>query len=39
MQDLVLGLPGTDSGIRRMDFESSSYLASESGKGKVPASN
>jgi diguanylate cyclase (GGDEF)-like protein len=33
MQDLVLGLPGTGSGIRRMDFESSSYLASESGKG------
>jgi diguanylate cyclase (GGDEF)-like protein len=33
MQDLLLGLPGTGSGIRRMDFESSSYLASESGKG------
>jgi diguanylate cyclase (GGDEF)-like protein len=33
MQDLLLGLPGTGSGIRRMDFESSTYLASESGKG------
>jgi len=33
MQDLLLGLPGTGPGIRRMDFESSSYLASESGKG------
>jgi diguanylate cyclase (GGDEF)-like protein len=33
MQDLLLGLPGTGSGVRRMDFESSSYLASESGKG------
>jgi diguanylate cyclase (GGDEF)-like protein len=33
MQDLLLGLPGTGSGIRRMDFESSSHLASESGKG------
>jgi diguanylate cyclase (GGDEF)-like protein len=33
MQDLVLGLPGASSAVRRMDFESSSYLASESGKG------
>jgi diguanylate cyclase (GGDEF)-like protein len=33
MQDLVLGLPGKSSGVRRMDFEPSSSMASESGKG------
>jgi len=33
MQDLLLGLPGNRSGIRRMDFESSSSMASQSRKG------
>jgi hypothetical protein len=33
MQDLLLGLPGNRSGTRRMDFESSSSMASESRKG------
>jgi diguanylate cyclase (GGDEF)-like protein len=33
MQDLLLGLPGTRSGVRRVNFESASSMASESGKG------
>jgi len=33
MQDLLLGLPGNRSDIRRMDFESSSSMASQSRKG------
>jgi len=33
MQDLLLGLPGSRSGARRLDFESSPSMASESGKG------
>jgi diguanylate cyclase (GGDEF)-like protein len=33
MQDLVLGLPAQSSGVRRMDFEPPSSMASESGKG------
>jgi hypothetical protein len=33
MQDLLLGLPANRSGIRRMDFEPSSAMASESRKG------
>jgi hypothetical protein len=32
-QDLLLGLPGTGYGVRRMKLEPASAMASESGKG------